>query len=106
MRLAARVLAGRKVHPRTRLLVIPATPAVYRQALDEGLVQIFLDAGAAFSTSTCGPCIGGHMGVLADGEVCVSPRSRHFVGRVGHRGSKGCLRNGAVAAGAAVAGTV
>src|SRR5213083_270110 len=104
MRLAARVLAGRKVHPRTRLLVIPATPAVYRQALDEGLVQIFLDAGAAFSTSTCGPCIGGHMGVLADGEVCVSTSSRNFVGRMGHRGSKVYLSNAAVAAAAAVAG--
>src|SRR5438132_1544260 len=73
-------------------------------ALDEGLVQIFLDAGAAFSTSTCGPCIGGHMGVLADGEVCVSTSSRNFVGRMGHRGSKVYLSNAAVAAAAAVAG--
>src|SRR5713226_3510651 len=64
LRVAARVLAGLQVHPRTRLLVIPATPAIYRQAMEEGLVQIFLDAGAAISTSTCGPCIGGHMGVL------------------------------------------
>jgi 3-isopropylmalate/(R)-2-methylmalate dehydratase large subunit len=104
LRDAAKVLAGRTVHPQTRLLVIPATPAIYRQALDEGLVQIFLDAGAAISTSTCGPCIGGHMGVLAEGEVCVSTSSRNFVGRMGHRGSKVYLSNAAVAAAAAVAG--
>ncbi len=104
LRVAAKVMAGRTVHPNTRLLVIPATPAIYRQALDEGLVQVFLDAGAAISTSTCGPCIGGHMGVLADGEVCVSTSSRNFVGRMGHRGSKVYLSNAAVAAAAAVAG--
>ncbi len=104
LRDAAKVLAGRTVHPQTRLLVIPATPAIYRQALEEGLVQIFLDAGAAISTSTCGPCIGGHMGVLAEGEVCVSTSSRNFVGRMGHRGSKVYLSNAAVAAAAAVAG--
>src|SRR2546428_12590611 len=72
--------------------------------MDEGLVKIFLDAGAAISTSTCGPCIGGHMGVLADGEVCVSTSSRNFVGRMGHRGSKVYLSNAAVAAAAAGAG--
>ncbi len=104
LRMAARVLAGRRVHPHTRLLVIPATPAVYRQALEEGLLQVFLDAGAAVSTSTCGPCIGGHMGVLADGEVCVSTSSRNFVGRMGHRGSRVYLSNAAVAAASAVAG--
>ncbi len=104
LRTAAKVLAGRKVHANTRLLVIPATPAIYRQALDEGLIQIFLNAGAAFSTSTCGPCIGGHMGVLADGEVCVSTSSRNFIGRMGHRGSQVFLSNAAVAAAAAVAG--
>ncbi|OLC29506.1 MAG: 3-isopropylmalate dehydratase large subunit [Armatimonadetes bacterium 13_1_40CM_64_14] len=104
LRDAAKVLAGRTVHPQTRLLVIPATPAIYRQALEEGLVQIFLDAGAAISTSTCGPCIGGHMGVLAEGEVCVSTSSRNFVGRMGHRSSKVYLSNAAVAAAAAVAG--
>ena len=104
LRDAAKVLTGRTVHPQTRLLVIPATPAIYRQALEEGLVQIFLDAGAAISTSTCGPCIGGHMGVLAEGEVCVSTSSRNFVGRMGHRSSKVYLSNAAVAAAAAVAG--
>ncbi len=104
LRMAARVLAGRKVHPHTRLLVIPATPAIYRQALEEGLIEVFLDAGAAFSTSTCGPCIGGHMGVLADGETCVSTSSRNFVGRMGHRGSRVYLSNAAVAAATAVLG--
>ena len=104
LRQAARVLAGRKVHPDVRLLVIPATPRIYRQALEEGLIQVFLDAGAAVSTPTCGPCIGGHMGVLADGEVCVSTSSRNFIGRMGHRGSKVYLSNAAVAAAAAVAG--
>ncbi len=104
LRLAARVLAGRRVHPETRLLVIPATPAVYRQALQEGLIQVFLEAGAAVSTSTCGPCIGGHMGVLAEGEVCVSTSSRNFTGRMGHRGSRVYLANAAVAAASAVRG--
>ncbi|HEU4798939.1 MAG TPA: 3-isopropylmalate dehydratase large subunit [bacterium] len=104
LRMAARVLAGRKVHRDTRLLVIPATPAIYRQALQEGLIQLFLDAGAAISTSTCGPCIGGHMGVLAEGEVCVSTSSRNFVGRMGHRESQVYLANAGVAAASAVLG--
>lgn len=104
LRAAARILAGRKVHRDTRLLVIPATPAIYRQALDEGLIQLFVDAGAVVSTSTCGPCIGGHMGVLAEGEVCVSTSSRNFVGRMGHKTSQVYLSNAAVAAATAVAG--
>ncbi len=104
LRMAARVLAGQKVHPHTRLLVIPATQAIYRQAMEEGLIQIFLDAGGAVSTSTCGPCIGGHMGVLAEGEVCVSTSSRNFIGRMGHRESKVYLSNAGVAAASAVLG--
>lgn len=104
LRMAAKVLAGRRVHPRTRLLVIPATPAIYRQAMDEGLIEIFLDAGAAISTSTCGPCIGGHMGVLGEGEVCVSTSSRNFIGRMGHRSSQVYLSNAGVAAASAVLG--
>lgn len=106
LRIAARVLAGRRVHRDTRLLIIPATPAIYRQALEEGLIQIFLDAGAAVSTSTCGPCIGGHMGVLGEGEVCVSTSSRNFVGRMGHKTSRVYLSNAAVAAATAVTGTL
>lgn len=104
LRVAARVLAGRQVHRETRLLVIPATPAIYRQAMEEGLLRIFLDADAAVSTSTCGPCLGGHMGVLGPGEVCVSTSSRNFVGRMGHRDSKVYLANAAVAAASAVVG--
>jgi len=106
LRVAARVLAGHTVHRDTRLLVIPATPAIYRQALDEGLIKVFLDAGAAVSTPTCGPCIGGHMGVLAEGEVCVSTSSRNFVGRMGHRTSQVYLANAAVAAATAVTGVL
>ncbi|MBI3998958.1 MAG: 3-isopropylmalate dehydratase large subunit [Armatimonadetes bacterium] len=104
LRVAARFLEGRKVHPRTRMLIIPATPNIYRQALEEGLIRIFIDAGAAVSASTCGPCIGGHMGVLAAGEVCVSTSSRNFVGRMGHRESKAYLSGPAVAAASAVLG--
>jgi 3-isopropylmalate/(R)-2-methylmalate dehydratase large subunit len=104
LRVAARFLSGRSVHPRTRMMIIPATPAIYRQALAEGLIETFIDAGAAVSTSTCGPCIGGHMGVLAAGEVCVSTSSRNFVGRMGHRESKVYLTGPAVAAASAVMG--
>ena len=104
LRVAARMLEGRTVHPRTRMLVIPATPAIYRQALAEGLIAIFLEAGAVVSASTCGPCIGGHMGVLASGEVCVSTSSRNFIGRMGHRESRVYLSGPAVAAASAVLG--
>ncbi len=104
LRVAARLLDGRTVHPRTRMLVIPATPAIYRQALAEGLIATFVGAGASVSTSTCGPCIGGHMGVLAAGEVCVSTSSRNFIGRMGHRESRVYLSGPAVAAASAVLG--
>jgi 3-isopropylmalate/(R)-2-methylmalate dehydratase large subunit len=104
LRVAARFLSGRTVHPRTRMMIIPATPAIYRQALAEGLIEIFMDAGAVVSASTCGPCIGGHMGVLAAGEVCVSTSARNFVGRMGHRESKVYHSGPAVAAASAVMG--
>jgi 3-isopropylmalate/(R)-2-methylmalate dehydratase large subunit len=104
LRLAARVLAGRKVHPDVRLIVIPGTPAVYRQALDEGLTAVFLDAGAAVSTPTCGPCLGGYMGILAKGERSVATTNRNFVGRMGHPESEVYLANPAVAAASAVCG--
>jgi len=106
LRAAAAVLAERKVHPDVRCLVIPATPAVYRRALDEGLIAVFLDAGAAVGTPTCGPCLGGHMGVLAAGERCVSTSNRNFVGRMGHRTSQVYLAGPAVAAASAVAGRI
>ena len=106
MRLAARVLSGRKVAKGVRCLIIPATVAVYRQALEEGLFTVFLDAGAVISPPTCGPCLGGHMGVLAAGERCVSTTNRNFVGRMGHRESEVYLASPATAAASAVLGRV
>jgi 3-isopropylmalate/(R)-2-methylmalate dehydratase large subunit len=106
LRLAAEVLRGRTVDKRVRCLVIPATVAVYRQALKEGLFDVFLDAGAVISPPTCGPCLGGHMGILASGERCVSTTNRNFVGRMGHRTSEVYLASPAVAAASAVAGKV
>jgi len=106
LRLAAEVLRGRRVDKRVRCLVIPATVAVYRQAMKEGLFDVFLDAGAVISPPTCGPCLGGHMGILASGERCVSTTNRNFVGRMGHRTSEVYLASPAVAAASAVAGKV
>mgnify|MGYP000885115560 FL=1 len=106
LRQAAALLKGRKVHPRVRLIIIPATQAVYLQALREGLLEIFAEAEAAVSTPTCGPCLGGHMGILAEGEVAVATTNRNFVGRMGHRGSRVYLAGPAVAAASAVAGVI
>ena len=89
-----------------RCIVIPGTQQVYLDALKEGLIEIFIKAGAAFSTPTCGPCLGGHMGVLADGERCVSTTNRNFVGRMGSTKSEVYLANPAVAAASAVAGKI
>ncbi|MFN2127321.1 MAG: 3-isopropylmalate dehydratase large subunit, partial [Anaerolineales bacterium] len=83
LRLAATVLKGQKTSPNTRLIIIPATPVIYRQAMKEGLFDIFLDAGAVISPPTCGPCLGGHMGVLAKGEKAIATTNRNFVGRMG-----------------------
>ncbi len=106
LRIAAAILKGRKVNPRVRLLVIPATQAIYRQALTEGLLEIFIDAEAAVSTPTCGPCLGGHMGILAGGEVALATTNRNFTGRMGHRDSQVYLCGPAVAAASAVAGEI
>ena len=106
LRQAAALLKGRKVHPRVRLIIIPATQAVYLQALREGLLEIFAEAEAAVSTPTCGPCLGGHMGILAEGEVAVATTNRNFVGRMGHRRSRVYLAGPAVAAASAVAGVI
>jgi 3-isopropylmalate/(R)-2-methylmalate dehydratase large subunit len=106
LRLAAQVLKKHKVHPGVRCIVIPGTQQVYLEALTEGLIEIFVKAGAAFSTPTCGPCLGGHMGVLADGERCVSTTNRNFVGRMGSTKSEVYLANPAVAAASAVAGKI
>jgi 3-isopropylmalate/(R)-2-methylmalate dehydratase large subunit len=106
LRLAARVLKGNRVAAGVRCLVIPATPRVYRQALGEGLFDVFLDAGAVISPPTCGPCLGGHMGILAEGERCVSTTNRNFVGRMGHAASEVFLASPATAAASAVTGRI
>ena len=104
MRIAAQVLKGRKVHPNVRCIVMPATQHITEQMVEEGLFQIFLEAGAIVSTPTCGPCLGGHMGVLYAGERAVSTTNRNFVGRMGHVQSEVVLASPAVAAASAVAG--
>jgi len=106
LRLAAKVLNGRRAAKGVRLIVIPATPLVYRQALDEGLMTIFLDAGAVISAPTCGPCLGGHMGILGPGETAIATTNRNFVGRMGHTQSKVYLASPAVTAASAVAGRI
>jgi 3-isopropylmalate/(R)-2-methylmalate dehydratase large subunit len=103
---AAQILAGRKVHRDVRCIVIPGTQQVYLDALREGLVEAFIEAGAVVSTPTCGPCLGGHMGILAAGERAVSTTNRNFRGRMGHPDSEVYLSNPAVAAASAIAGTI
>lgn len=106
LRIAAKILQGQKVHPDVRLIVIPATQNIYRQAMAEGLLDTFIAAGGAVSTPTCGPCLGGHMGVLAKGEKAVATTNRNFVGRMGHKESEVYLAGPAVAAASAVAGKI
>lgn len=106
MRIAAEVLKGRKVARGVRCIVIPATQAIYLQALKEGLLEIFIEAGAVVSTPTCGPCLGGYMGILAEGERCISTTNRNFVGRMGHVDSEIYLASPAVAAISAVTGKI
>jgi 3-isopropylmalate/(R)-2-methylmalate dehydratase large subunit len=106
LRLAAKVIKGHKVAKNVRLIVIPATPLVWRQAMDEGLTAIFMDAGAVISPPTCGPCLGGHMGILAPGETAIATTNRNFVGRMGHTKSKVYLASPAVTAASAVAGRI
>ena len=106
LRQAAEILRGRKVHKDVRCIVIPATQAIWKQAMDEGLFDVFLAAEAAVSAPTCGPCLGGHMGVLAKGERAVSTTNRNFVGRMGDPGSEVYLAGPYVAAASAVAGCI
>jgi len=106
LRLAAKVLKGRQVNSEVRCIIIPGTQQVYLDALREGLIEAFVEAGAAVSTPTCGPCLGGHMGVLAAGERCVSTTNRNFVGRMGSPQSEVYLANPAVAAASAVLGRI
>ncbi|MCI7607565.1 MAG: 3-isopropylmalate dehydratase large subunit [Enterocloster clostridioformis] len=106
MRIAAKVLKGRKIAKGVRCIVIPATQSIYLQAMREGLLEIFIEAGAVVSTPTCGPCLGGYMGILAAGERCISTTNRNFVGRMGHVDSEVYLASPAVAAASAVAGKI
>jgi len=106
LRIAARLLKGRQVHPDLRCIIIPGSQKVYLEALREGLIETFIEAGAAVSTPTCGPCLGGYMGVLAAGERCLSTTNRNFVGRMGSPESEVYLANPAVAAASAILGRV
>ncbi|MEN6431127.1 MAG: aconitase family protein, partial [Coriobacteriales bacterium] len=106
LRVAAGILKGRHVHPHVRAIVIPATQKVWTDAMHEGLFDIFVDAGAAVSTPTCGPCLGGHMGILASGERAVATTNRNFVGRMGDPTSEVYLASPAIAAATAVAGHI
>jgi 3-isopropylmalate/(R)-2-methylmalate dehydratase large subunit len=106
LRIAAKVLNGNQSASSVRLIIIPATQAIYREALKEGLFDIFLDAGAIISPPTCGPCVGGHMGVLARGERAIATTNRNFIGRMGHPESEVYLSNPAVAAASAVKGRI
>ena len=106
LRIAAEVLCGRHIAEGMRCIVIPATQKIYLQAMEEGLLKTFIEAGCVVSTPTCGPCLGGYMGVLAEGERCVSTTNRNFVGRMGHVKSEIYLASPAVAAASAVAGKI
>ena len=106
MRIAAEILKGRKVADGVRCIVIPATQEVYLQCIKEGLTEIFIESGCAFSTPTCGPCLGGHMGVMCEGERAISTTNRNFVGRMGHVKSEVVLASPAIAAASAVKGCI
>ncbi len=103
---AAQILKGKKVAPGLRVIIIPATQQVYKQCLQLGYLETFIDAGCAVSTPTCGPCLGGYMGILADGERCLATTNRNFVGRMGHTGSEVYLASPAVAAASALTGRI
>lgn len=106
LRIAAQLLKNNKVNPKVRLIIIPATQQIYLEALEEGLLKIFIESGAVVSTPTCGPCLGGHMGVLTKGERAISTTNRNFVGRMGHPESEVYLSNPAVAAASAITGKI
>lgn len=106
LRIAAKIIKGKKVSPRVRLVVIPATQEIYLEAMKEGLLEIFVKAGGVVSTPTCGPCLGGHMGILAEGEACLATTNRNFMGRMGDKNSFVFLSNPAVAAASAITGYI
>ena len=106
MRTAASIIKGHKIADGVRTIIIPATQQIYLDCIKEGLTEIFVEAGAIVSTPTCGPCLGGHMGILAKGERAVSTSNRNFVGRMGHTESEIYLASPAVAAASAVKGYI
>ena len=106
LRCAAKILKNKKVKDGIRVIIIPATQKIYLDAMQEGLLKIFIEAGAVVSTPTCGPCLGGYMGILADGEKCISTTNRNFVGRMGHINSEIYLASPAVAAASAITGKI
>jgi 3-isopropylmalate/(R)-2-methylmalate dehydratase large subunit len=106
LQIAARVMKGHKVHDRVRCIVIPGSQAIYQQAMHEGLFDIFIEAGAVVSCPTCGPCLGGYMGILAPGERCVSTTNRNFLGRMGDKTSEVYLAGPQTAAASAVLGRI
>jgi len=106
LRIAAKLIKGKKVNSRVRLIVIPATQKIYLQAMKEGLFEIFIKAGGVIETPTCGPCLGGHAGILAEGEVAIATSNRNFVGRMGHPKSFVYLSNAAIAAASAIKGRI
>ena len=106
MRTAAQILKGKKVARDVRCIVIPATQSIYKECIKQGYLDIFIDAGCAVSTPTCGPCLGGYMGILAEHERCVATTNRNFIGRMGHNLSEVYLANPAVAAASAITGRI
>ena len=105
-RIAAKILKGKKIYPKTRLIIIPASTEIYKKMLKEGLIEIFLDAGGTVGHSTCGPCIGGHLGVLGPEEVCISSSNRNFIGRMGAPSSQIYLASPATIAASAINGKI
>ena len=106
MAIAAKILEGKKVAPNVRCIVMPATQSIYKECIQRGYITTFIDAGCAVSTPTCGPCLGGYMGILAEGERCVSTTNRNFVGRMGHVKSEVYLASPATAAASALTGYI
>jgi 3-isopropylmalate/(R)-2-methylmalate dehydratase large subunit len=106
MRIAAEIIKGKKVAPWVRFIVVPASPRVFNAMLDEGIIKTFMEAGAFVSGPTCGACLGGYMGILAEGEKAISSTNRNFVGRMGHKGSEVYLAGPAVVTASAIAGKI
>ena len=106
MREAAAILKGRKVDPKVRCIILPATPSIWKACMREGLMEIFMDSGCIVGPPTCGPCLGGHMGILAGGERCIATTNRNFKGRMGSLKAEVFLSNPAVAAASAIAGEI